>query len=149
VEVNRLRQRAVEMKLKNVIFLPSVPMAEVGTVLNAADALLVHLRKDPLFEITIPSKIQAYMAVGKPMLTAVDGDAADLVLHSNGGVVVKSEDVEILANAANNLGTLAPEQLLSMGRRAKAYYQEHLALSVGVAKFGAIFLRLATKAQLK
>lgn len=149
VEVNRLKQRTVDLELNNVIFLPPVPMAEVGTLLNAADALLVHLRKDPLFEITIPSKTQAYMTVGKPLLMAVDGDAADLVLQSGGGVVAKSENVETLANEAQALGALAPEQLLAMGQRAKTYYQKHLALAVGVAKFGAIFRQLAFKTHSK
>lgn len=144
VEVNRLKQRAALQRLCNVVFLPAVPMAEVGTLLNAADALLVHLRKDPLFEITIPSKTQAYMAVGKPLLIAVGGDAANLVAQSGGGVVVESENAEALAKAADALAALAPEQLLAMGQRAKAYYQEHLALRVGVAKFSAIFRCLAS-----
>lgn len=147
VEVNRLKHRAVELKLRNVVFLPPVPMAEVGTLLNAADALLVHLCKDPLFKITIPSKTQAYMAVGKPLLMAVDGDAADLVLQSGGGLVAESENAEALADAAEALEALVPAQLLVMGQRAKAYYQEHLALAVGVAKFGAIFRRLAFNTQ--
>lgn len=144
VEVNRLKQRAAQQRLCNVVFLPAVPMAEVGTLLNAADALLVHLRKDPLFEITIPSKTQAYMAVGKPLLIAVGGDAANLVAQSGGGVVVESENAEALAKAADALAALAPEQLLAMGQRAKAYYQEYLALRVGVAKFSAIFRCLAS-----
>ena len=73
VEVGRLKAEAAKRQLANVVFLPAVPMAEVGTYLHAADALLVHLRKDPLFEITIPSKTQAYMTVGKPLLMAVWG----------------------------------------------------------------------------
>jgi colanic acid biosynthesis glycosyl transferase WcaI len=129
--------------------LPPVPMAEVGTFLHAADALLVHLRKDPLFEITIPSKTQAYMTVGKPMLMAVDGDAADLVLQSAGGVVAESENTEALANAADELASMSSEQLLAMGQRARRYYQDHLSLSVGVAGFGAIFKQLISKAQSK
>lgn len=144
VEVSRLKFRAVELKLFNIIFLPPVPMAEVGTLLQAADALLVHLRKDPLFEITIPSKTQAYMAVGKPLLMAVDGDAADLVLQSGGGVVAESENAEALASTAEGLAALAPEQLHAMGQCAKRYYQEHLALQVGVGKFGAIFKSLVS-----
>jgi colanic acid biosynthesis glycosyl transferase WcaI len=144
VEVKRLTLRAVKLQLTNVVFLPPVPMAEVGTLLHTADALLVHLRKDPLFEITIPSKTQAYMTVGKPLLMAVDGDAADLVVQSGGGVVAESENVEGLAAAAEALASLAPEQLRAMGQRAKRYYKEHLALQVGVAKFGAVFNRLAT-----
>ena len=148
VEVSRLKLRAVELKLHNVIFLPPVPMAEVGTLLHAADALLVHLRQDPLFEITIPSKTQAYMTVGKPLLMAVDGDAAELVLQSGGGVVADSENAEALASAAEGLAALAPEQLHLMGQKAQSYYHENLALQVGVAKFGSIFQSLASNAKL-
>ena len=142
VEVSRLKQSAVDLKLLNVVFLPPVPMAEVGTLLHAADALLVHLRKDPLFEITIPSKTQAYMSVGKPLLMAVNGDAAVLVSQSGSGVVAESENAETLSKAAEELAAQAPEQLDLMGQRAQHYYQEHLALQVGVTKFGEIFKRL-------
>ena len=57
-------------------------MSEVGAVLSNANALLVHLKADPLFEITIPSKIQAYLFAGKPILCGVKGDAADLVCRA-------------------------------------------------------------------
>ena len=147
VEVGRLKQRAAQQQLRNVVFLPSVPMAEVGMLLGAADALLVHLRKDPLFEITIPSKTQAYMAVGKPLLMAVNGDAADLVLQSGGGVVAESESVDGLVAAAESLSELASDQLHAMGQRAQHYYREHLALKVGVARFGVIFTQLASATQ--
>jgi glycosyltransferase involved in cell wall biosynthesis len=149
VEVGRLKLRAAQQQLRNVVFLPPVPMAEVGTLLSAADALLVHLRKDPLFEITIPSKTQAYMAVGKPLLMAVNGDAADLVWQSGGGVVAKSESVDGLVAAAESLSELAPDQLHAMGQKAQRYYREHLALKVGVARFGVIFTRLASARQSK
>lgn len=142
VETERLRQRAETLRLTNVVFLPAVPMAEVGTYLSAADALLVHLRKDPLFEITIPSKTQAYMAVGKPLLMAVDGDAASLVDLSGGGVVAESENAEALASATRRLAAMRPEDLAEMGRSAQTYYREHLSLQVGVAKFGEVFRQL-------
>ena len=145
VEVSRLKLRAAELQVRNVVFLPSVPMAEVGTLLHAADALLVHLRKDPLFEITIPSKTQAYMAVGKPLLMAVDGDAADLVVQSGGGVVAQAENANALAEAADALAAMAPEALQAIGNKAQRYYQQQLALRVGVAKFGVIFKRLSAK----
>lgn len=144
VEVNRLKARAVDMRLANVIFLPAVPMTEVGTLLNAADALLVHLRKDTLFSITVPSKTQAYMAVGKPLLMAVDGDAADLVRQSGGGVVAESECAEALSTAAEMMSALSPDQLAGMGRRAQDYYRAHLALQVGGAKFGAVLKRVSS-----
>ncbi len=149
VEVNRLKLRTADLKLRNVIFFPSVPMAQVGTFLQAADALLVHLRKDSLFEITIPSKTQAYMAVGKPLLMAVDGNAADLVLQSESGVVAESENPNAVADSAEGLASMSAEQLLAMGERAQRYYHEHLALSVGATRFGVIFKQLTAKAHSK
>ena len=142
VEVSRLVERAADLRLGNVVFLPPVPMAEVGTLLQAADALLVHLRKDPLFEITIPSKTQAYMAAGKPLLMAVDGDAADLVRESGGGVIAASENPQLLAASAEALAAMAPEALAEMGARAQRHYREHLSLQIGVERFGALFKRL-------
>lgn len=145
VEVPRLKQRAADMRLANMVFLPAVPMTEVGTYLNAANALLVHLRKDPLFEITIPSKTQAYMAVGKPVLMAVDGDAADLVRQSSSGVVAESENPQALAEAAERMASLDVEELTAMGLRAQAYYLQNLSLQVGVKRFGEVFRRLANR----
>lgn len=146
VEVERLKAQAVHRQLRNVVFLPAVPMAEVGAYLKEADALLVHLRKDPLFEITIPSKTQAYMAVGKPLLMAVNGDAADLVRQSGAGVVAESESAEALTHAAEQLAALPVNDLAAMGSKAQGFYREQLALAEGVRKFGEIFKRVATTA---
>jgi colanic acid biosynthesis glycosyl transferase WcaI len=146
VEVNRLKQKALELQLGNVVFFPAVPMSEVGSLLKAADALLVHLRKDPLFEITIPSKTQAYMAVGKPLLMAVSGDAAELVVDSGGGLAAEPENAEALAAVAEALAVLPAEALSEMGQLAAQYYEAHLSVKTGAIKFGAIFRRLASTA---
>ena len=141
VELEKLKQIAEIQQLRNVVFIPQMPMADVGVALNAADVLLVHLRKDPLFEITIPSKTQAYMAIGKPVLMAVNGDAATLIEVSGCGVVVQAGDAKSLANAAELLALKQPAELKMMGNKAQAYYLEHLQCSVGAAKFSAIFKR--------
>lgn len=145
VERDSLQQQAAQRGLANVVFLSAVPMAEVGTYLQATDALLVHLRKDPLFEITIPSKTQAYMVAGKPLLMAVNGDAADLVRQSGGGVVAESENAAGLAQAADALAHTAPQTLATMGVQGKQFYAKHLALAVGVGRFGELFRHLAGK----
>lgn len=142
VELARLKSEAHRQKLSSVMFLPPVSMTDVGAYVQAADALLVHLRKDPLFEITIPSKTQAYMAVGKPLLMAVDGDAADLVTRSCSGVVTRSESPEDLALAAQTLALTSTDDLAAMGKQARTYYQKHLSLKVGVQQFGDLFKQL-------
>jgi colanic acid biosynthesis glycosyl transferase WcaI len=144
-EVSRLNARAHELKLGNVVFLPPVPMSEVGTVLAAAEVLLVHLRKDPLFEITIPSKTQAYMAVSKPLLMAVNGDAADLVELAQCGLTVESESPQALANAIDALAAMSADELKTMGENASRFYREALGLQVGAAKFAAVFESLSRK----
>lgn len=143
VEVERLKELAKEKALKNVVFLKAVPMTAIGGVLSRADALLVHLRKDPLFTITIPSKIQAYMAVGKPLLMAVDGDAADLVKAADCGVLAESENAEAIAGAAMKLFAMSPAERNAMAKRSQEYYQSNLSLKVGASRFGELFKKLA------
>lgn len=142
IELPMLKAKAQEKRLSNVMFLPAVPMAQVGPYLQYADTLLVHLRKDPLFEITIPSKTQAYMAAGKPIIMAVDGDAADLVLRSGGGVSVPSGDPDALAQAVKSVAELSAAELDGMGKNAKNFYQKNLSVEVGVRKFSNVFDRV-------
>lgn len=139
VEAAALRTEAKEMGLLNVRFLPMRPPAEVGPLLAAADVLLVHLRDDPLFSITIPSKTQAYMASGRPVLMAVRGDAADLVRAAGAGVCTAPEDPGALANAVCDLAAVNPEILSTMGEHGRAYYRRHLSREAGTARFEAVF----------
>jgi glycosyltransferase involved in cell wall biosynthesis len=144
LELEKLKAETMQRQIKNVIFLPAVPMSEVGAYLKEADALLVHLRQDPLFRITIPSKTQAYMAVGKPLLMAVDGDAAELVKESSGGIVSESENPHRLAEAAQKLADSSVEELRLMGLNAKTFYDQYLSLDQGVTRFTKIFRNLTS-----
>jgi glycosyltransferase involved in cell wall biosynthesis len=141
VDVLRLKNKAADMGLSNIVFFPAVPMAQVGVFLISSDALLVHLKKDPLFQITIPSKTQAYMCVGKPLLMAVDGDASDLVRQSNGGVVAESQNAKELARAAERLAAFDHSHLIQLGVNSRKYYCDNLSLGVGAGKFAEIFKR--------
>ena len=145
IEVSRLKQIAADKALCNVTFLPPVPMAEVGSYLQVADALLVHLKKDPLFTITIPSKTQAYMAVGKPILMAVDGDAADLVKENGCGLIAESENPVAIAAAALDLMQLSVAERETMAKNSRRFYSEKLSLVVGTTCFGTLFNRLSVR----
>jgi colanic acid biosynthesis glycosyl transferase WcaI len=142
VETERLKLKSKELTLDNVQFIAPMPMNQVGTVLQAADVLLVHLRKDPLFKITIPSKTQAYMAAGKPILMGVDGDAAQLIVQSQCGWVVPSENAQALAEEVDKLINLTPNELKAKGDQAKSFYERELSVMVGVKRFADIFRRL-------
>ncbi|GAB2853476.1 glycosyltransferase family 4 protein [Pseudoduganella ginsengisoli] len=145
LEVDALKKQSAGLGITNVRFLPPVPMTEVGVVLERADALLVHLKNDPLFTITIPSKTQAYMAVGKPLLMAVDGDAAELVRESKAGLAIVSEDPHSIAEKVLQLASMPPEHRVAMGQRAKEFYEKELSLDIGCRKFSDLFQRLVFK----
>lgn len=133
------QQQVAELQLGNVYFLPRVPMQEVGTLLKAADALLVHLTDDELFSITIPSRTQAYLAVGKPIIMGVDGDAAQLIKAAQAGVSCKANSAESLANAVEQMVTLNADERQQMAKNAHDFYHKHLSLAHGVKKFVAVF----------
>ncbi len=146
--VESLRQRAAELALSNVKFLPVRPAAEVAPLLAAADVLLVHLRDDPLFSITIPSKTQAYLAAGRPILMAVRGDAASLIDESGGGITTPPEDSSAMADRICQLAAASPLALREMGERGRAFYRSMLSRDAGVARFDAVFRdALATTAR--
>jgi colanic acid biosynthesis glycosyl transferase WcaI len=139
VEVRQLQQKAREKRLSNVTFLPQRPIDEIGYVLQQADVLLVHLKDDPLFSITIPSKTQAYMAVGKPVLMAVRGDAADLVREANAGVCCQPENPRSIADAVIHLHSLPQHHLIEMGKNSREFYENKLSLRAGVDAFERVF----------
>ncbi|WP_354043705.1 glycosyltransferase family 4 protein [Devosia sp. UYZn731] len=90
-----------------------------------ADALLVTLRKDPIFAKTIPTKIQSYLASGKPIIAGMDGEGARIVLESGAGFAAPASDPDKLAEAVLTLYGLSEEKRGQMGRNAKAYSVNH------------------------
>lgn len=140
VEEPRLRQRAVSEGLTNVVFLGRRPPEAMGGVYAWAAALLVHLRADPLFDITIPSKTQAYLAIGKPILMGCRGDAADLVRAAGAGIVFAPEQAAALAQAVEELLSLPESARESLGASGRSYYEAHLSLAAGVQAFEGQFL---------
>jgi colanic acid biosynthesis glycosyl transferase WcaI len=142
LETDHLKMRATKERLLNVTFLPQVPMAEVGHYVAAADCALVHLRSDPLFSVTIPSKTQAYMAAAKPIIIAGEGDAAQLVVNSGCGLVVEPDQPQHLAAAICNLASRSIPERLALGQAAANFYSENLSASKGADSFAQLFYRL-------
>lgn len=115
--------RVDELGLSNVSLHGGVPRDVVPELLAAADICLVPLRDVPLFSTFIPSKIFEYFGSGKAVIGSVRGEPAE-ILQEGGAVVVDPEDPRALAEA---IRSLARDSALraSMGRRARAYVEEH------------------------
>ncbi len=139
IELQHLRTLAVDKRLGNTLFIPRMSAEEIGKVLGAADVLLVHLRDDPLFQITIPSKTQAYLYAGRPILMAVRGDASRLVTEAGAGLCCEPENPDHIADAVENFYHMPPSQLKQMGENGRRYYLEHLSFQAGVSRFERLF----------
>jgi glycosyltransferase involved in cell wall biosynthesis len=141
-ERGRLEALARERGLVNVEFLARRPPAEMPELFRQADVLLVHLKDDPLFSITIPSKTQAYLAAGKPILMAVRGDAAAIVERAGAGVTCPPEDPAALVTALERLHAMGPRARAEMGQSGRRFYAQHLSVDAGVDRFVSVFERV-------
>ena len=144
-ETQRLKQICEDSQIDNVKFIPQMPMQKVGAILRKADVLLVYLRNDPLFEITIPSKTQASMAIGKPIIMGVSGDASNLMKEADCGVVVIPENSESLKTGILELYHLEKNKAEKLANNAKIFYQNNLSITSGVKKFIDIFKKVSQK----
>jgi glycosyltransferase involved in cell wall biosynthesis len=90
-----------------------------------ADVLLATLRREPIFAYTIPSKLQSYLACGKPVLAALEGEGARIVKESAAGWAVPAEDPRALADAVLAASRLPRPQREAMGDRGEAFFREH------------------------
>ena len=116
--------------LNNVRFLPRQPPKAMGQFYAIVDAVLVHLIDDPLFRITIPSKIQTYLYMGKPIVIAMEGDAVDLVEQPGAGLICKPMDPVALAETVSNLVAMPAAELVRVGQAGAKFYEENLSMKV-------------------
>lgn len=92
-----------------------------------ADALLATLRPEPVFSLTIPSKLQTYIACGKPVVAALNGQGAALILDAGAGLVAPAGDAGALADCVMRLYRMSPQERSAMGAAGRAYYERHFA----------------------
>jgi colanic acid biosynthesis glycosyl transferase WcaI len=117
----QVRERGLE---RTVHLLGRHPAERMPHFFAHADALLATLGREPVFEFTIPSKVQSYLACAKPVIASLDGEGARVVREA-GGIACPAEDSEALAQAVLALRETDPAQRAAMGARARAYFLEH------------------------
>lgn len=141
VKLSDLESAAVADGLENVLFHGRRSTDEIEEILQTADALLVHLVDEPLFRITIPSKTQAYLRSGRPILMGVRGDAADLVRQAEAGVLFEPGSPDDLVRAVRELQGYSAEERRQLGASGRNFYERHLSLEVGVERFSKVLER--------
>jgi colanic acid biosynthesis glycosyl transferase WcaI len=98
------------------------PPREMPKLFAGVDALLVTLRRDPVLALTIPSKVQSYLAAGKPIVGSLDGEGAAIIREAGAGLCGPAEDPEALAAQVLALQSLGASARADMGRRGREYF---------------------------
>jgi|SRR5688572_15123541 len=110
------------------------PLESMPPLFARADAMLVTLRNEPVFALTIPSKLQSYLACGRPILAALDGEGARVVREAGAGVAVRPGDAPALAAAALELARMPRAEREAMGERGRRYFERHFERALLLAR---------------
>lgn len=132
-------QKVKDLNLKeNVIFLGRKPLQDMPKYYDVADALLVTLGNDELFKITVPAKVQSYMASGKPLLGAISGEGKDVIEDSNCGLACEAEDYKELAQLAQEMYEMNIEERKMLGENGIRYFKENFDREILLKKINAL-----------
>jgi glycosyltransferase involved in cell wall biosynthesis len=116
---DQVKQRGLK---KSFHLLGRFPAEAMPRFFAVSNALLVTLKKDPIFALTIPSKVQSYLACAKPIIAALDGEGARVVEEAKAGVACSAESPADLADAIMKLYKLTTKARENMGEKGRAYF---------------------------
>lgn len=109
--------------LDNILFYGRKPLVEMPELYAIADAMLVTLADDPVLSLTLPGKVQSYMAVGKPIIGAIDGETKFVIEDAQCGFCGKAGNEKELAE--NIIRFINSDKRIKMGENARKYYEKN------------------------
>ncbi len=116
------RMKELARELDNVTFYGRCPLEDMPEFYAKANAMLVTLKADPVLSFTLPGKVQSYMAVGKPIIGAIDGETVTVVNDAKCGYCAPAEDVDMFAKIICFF--MKSQDKKAMGERAREYYEK-------------------------
>lgn len=106
-------------------FIDPIPAADIPSILAASDFSFVSLKKNEIFSMTIPAKLQSSMACGAPILLSADGEVQEIVAESNAGLASDSGDVDGLVKNLRQIVNMTKEEIQEMRIQSRKYYDTH------------------------
>ncbi len=109
-------------KMNNIHLIGRHPMRMMPSFFREADVMLVSLKDEPIFSLTVPAKIQSYLACGKPILAMINGEGADVIRESKSGFAVNAGDFNALADRVIEMYNMPKTNLDLMAKASKEFY---------------------------
>lgn len=119
IELDNLKKMVKDI---SVTFHGRKPVEEMPKYYSMADAMLVTMKKDPILSLTLPGKVQSYMAAGKPLIGAIDGETKGIVEDANCGLIAGAEDTNGLEKIVRQFVKMDNREIL--GINGREYYEK-------------------------
>lgn len=130
----RLDQWLLEQRealgLTNLMLPGRFDPADLPAIFEVAQALLVTLKPEPAFGLTIPSKVQAYLAAGRPILASLDGEGSRIIRETGAGLCSEAGNAKALAENVRRLWQMTPQERQELGQNGRRYFDRHFAPDV-------------------
>lgn len=129
--------------LENVVFYGRRPLEEMTEFYSMADAMLVTLKADPVLSLTLPGKVQSYMAAGKPIIGAIDGETKEIIEKAGCGYCGKAEDADELAGNIRRF--INDGKTAELGSNARDFYEKYFERQKFMDELEEQFFRMCKK----
>ena len=139
-----LEQRRQALGLDNVAILGQRPKQDMPAIWTATDVSLILLRANPAFRKVIPSKMFEAMALARPIILGVEGEAEELLTNAGAGLAIAPGDVDALVGAIRTLAD-DPARAATFGANGQSYAQAHFDRTTLAAKYAAVLTRVAER----
>ena len=136
--LSETKQLVGKYELDNVKFIGRRPATDMPAFYAIADALLVHLRDEPIFEITLPAKTQAYLACGRPVIMAKRGDGNSLITEHHCGLSCEPANAGALAAVVREMYAMSLEEQKVMGDNGRKLYLAQFTKSALLTRMEAV-----------
>ena len=120
-----LQEQKELLDLDNLVLAGRFPSQSMSQIFERSAALLVSLNAEEIFAQTVPSKIQAYLAAGKPIIASLDGEGARIVQEAGAGISSPAEQVLPLVAAIREMRSRSNAEREEMGASGRAYFDQH------------------------
>lgn len=125
----RLEKLVLEKNIeKNIHFYGKYPIETMSYFFSKADCMFVSLKNEPIFSLSLPAKVQAYMSVGKPIISMMNGEGYNIINEADCGFAVHAEDYKDLADKILEIEKLPVIERQRLGENGKSFYQENFVL---------------------
>jgi colanic acid biosynthesis glycosyl transferase WcaI len=136
----QFKKRVYDLNLEAIfLFKGTFKSEEMPFLFACADALVVSLKKSKIFSLTVPAKVQSYLACGKPIIGSIDGEGAKIINQAQAGLVSDSENVDNLVTNIIDLYNLSKFERSTLGLNGRAYFEKEFSMEILVDKLENLF----------